>query len=478
MFDLPDADPWDGLGWSQHLGLLWHLTSPEGLEEHRAAIPPPPLPGAGHAEKVAYWTPLVHAARFQLGLRRPGAGLAALSERPQLAAELSPLAPHLLRVVDAWWGPEGVADFVAWALQADHAFDTPGPVDRTDAWEPGPAARQDWLARREHPGWQRTWSGGTDVMHLADHAVAPLFEPSSDNTPHFERTASGGLRLVSSGYPGWYRALLDAAESATDRQSAEVVIDGYGALGTFGFGPRMRPRLVAPPQRLMPRAPVAARTAPDSGASPEEALDTLLDEVRSLPDRFEHGELAWLCSTGKPELAIRDRLAWSLRKRLAQVAPEVAVRREWRPPGHSKPSDLALLRRDRGVPLVVGEHKLCFGFDAFKQNAAWLKGQLASDAAKVAGRTPPDGIGYLLVMAIHPLGIPAGDAAREWPATYLNDHVKRLRSTPPERFRDEADAAIASVCSNGRPIIDAGRRALGSGLGVDIDLSWWVVRVV
>ena len=94
MFDLPDADPWDGLGWSKHLGLLWHLTSPEGLEEHRAAIPPPPLPGAGHAEKVAYWTPLVHAARFQLGLRRPGAGLAALSERPRLAAELSPLAPH------------------------------------------------------------------------------------------------------------------------------------------------------------------------------------------------------------------------------------------------------------------------------------------------------------------------------------------------------------------------------------------------
>lgn len=129
--------------------------------------------------------------------------------------------------------------------------------------------------------------------------------------------------------------------------------------------------------------------------------DELLTALGQVPGEFEPGELAYLALTSKPELAIRDRLAWVLVKRGHRVV------REWR-----ERCDLAVLGED-GEPLAVLESKASYGHDTTwgwnpkyrairdrlgASNA--LDAALRSDAEKVL-RLAGSGAGYLLVTVMH-----------------------------------------------------------------------------
>jgi len=129
--------------------------------------------------------------------------------------------------------------------------------------------------------------------------------------------------------------------------------------------------------------------------------DELVAAVKEVPDEFEPGELAYLALTSKPELAIRDRLAWILAKQGHRVA------REWR-----ERCDLAVLDQD-GEPFAVLESKASYGHDtAWGWNpkcreirdrlgaSAALDAALRSDAEKVL-RLSGTGDGYLLLTVMH-----------------------------------------------------------------------------
>lgn len=131
--------------------------------------------------------------------------------------------------------------------------------------------------------------------------------------------------------------------------------------------------------------------------------DELLSAVVDVRNEFERGELAYLALTSKPELAIRDRLAWILVRGGHRVA------REWR-----ERCDLAVLDTD-GEPFVVLESKAVYGHDTrWGWNTSYratrdrigataaLDAALRSDADKVL-RLAGQGAGYLLVTVMHRL---------------------------------------------------------------------------
>jgi hypothetical protein len=134
--------------------------------------------------------------------------------------------------------------------------------------------------------------------------------------------------------------------------------------------------------------------------SAKESIVTALGEVR-----FERNELAYLALTSKPELHLRDRLAW----RLHCALPGVRVAREWRR------TDLAIFPAD-GVPVAVVELKATGTGDVSWGRAgpvggrasfavahgaeSYLEALLRADAAKMAAAAP-GADGFVLVVVTH-----------------------------------------------------------------------------
>lgn len=94
-------------------------------------------------------------------------------------------------------------------------------------------------------------------------------------------------------------------------------------------------------------------------AEPLRAItDAIGRSTAGLPDNY----LAYLALTSKPELQIRDVLAWSLYQ---ELTPDFVVAREWTPsggPGGGR-TDLAIVTPD-GSPVVLLEAKSFMTFDA------------------------------------------------------------------------------------------------------------------
>lgn len=74
---------------------------------------------------------------------------------------------------------------------------------------------------------------------------------------------------------------------------------------------------------------------------------------------FAPGELAYLALTSKPELPIRDRLAWVLHA----SAPGVIAAREWAASTAKARTDLAVLDEATHEPLGLIEVKAAYTFD-------------------------------------------------------------------------------------------------------------------
>jgi len=275
---LHGVDPWDGgLTWTRYVPHLWALRP--SLDDTAGWLPPDPRHPGGQAEEaaIAWWTPLLHLTRFQMGLGRPGADLAWLRSDPVAAAEHSPLTGAQFALMDKWWGIEAVEDFIAWAITSGDNHRPPG--DDEDGTWPGDGAasrlsqreRSRYERRTQTARWQASWGGGTDPMHLSDHAIVP-FGPTGQPggvsgpppialvrsgesrlraalTPGWRREENSNmLHVLSPDYAGWYGELLAHGRALSRQTPVRVVIDGFGPLGTFAIGAGQRPRMIAYPQ--------------------------------------------------------------------------------------------------------------------------------------------------------------------------------------------------------------------------------------
>ena len=128
-------------------------------------------------------------------------------------------------------------------------------------------------------------------------------------------------------------------------------------------------------------------------------MDEALSTVGSV---FEPDELAFLASTSKAELPIRDRLAWTLQQALGEA---FTVSREWRR------ADLVVLAGDEVCAQV--EAKALYAFDVLRPtNRQSYLDRLVADSAKMAALAASDR--YLLSIIT--------DVRGDMP-TELNSHV-------------------------------------------------------
>jgi hypothetical protein len=84
----------------------------------------------------------------------------------------------ILALVDRWWGEKRLTDFLAWAARSDALLQLVHRLAQTRHAENISTARvtdrRSYEAARNEGGWQATWSGGTDPLHLVEHALSPV----------------------------------------------------------------------------------------------------------------------------------------------------------------------------------------------------------------------------------------------------------------------------------------------------------------
>jgi hypothetical protein len=158
------------------------------------------------------------------------------------------------------------------------------------------------------------------------------------------------------------------------------------------------------------------------------ASSALLTSLSLLGETFQQDELAYLALTSKPELPIRDRLAWHMQTALGD---SFIVSREWRR------ADLAVLHHDAAVLQV--EAKAMYAFDVLS-SVSRLKyvAKLVADGSKMAVLAPHTDA-YLLALITHVHGqVP----------THLRKHVLKysggIMSALASQGGDGAQVAVRS----------------------------------
>jgi hypothetical protein len=119
--------------------------------------------------------------------------------------------------------------------RVDEATDT-----QTATIQPLP---DDWAHVRARPEWRQTWCGGTDPMHLIDHALTPVLDHVAPAARLVvgaapTTTSPGHAVLLLEGYLGWYRTLhvrgTDLPTTPGCRSwHVDVVCKPLGWLGTY-----------------------------------------------------------------------------------------------------------------------------------------------------------------------------------------------------------------------------------------------------
>lgn len=228
----------------------------------RRVLPPAPVDPHDSAAQAAWWTPLVHLARFGLGLPYPAAGL---REFLRTGGDSTDAAKGARRLIDLWWG-ERVEEFLAWGTGGGDQWLLTGgswPLELPRRVRLPERSEDDLWRLRRAPRWQATWAGGGDPLHLADHSQHPLAE----GDPVHVAARGDHLVLHAQGYGGWYRALMKLAELAPEGGTeATVEIHGFGELGTYAVQPGQLPRLCALP--ALPRSHPSRRRAPSAPLHP------------------------------------------------------------------------------------------------------------------------------------------------------------------------------------------------------------------
>jgi hypothetical protein len=168
--------------WIRNLALAWQLTTSGAPHLH-----PPPDPTGEflrsgfdrHAELIAFWAPLAHLLIFGLGWRRPDYGLARWRD-----LGFSRKDP-ILDVVFAWWGPERIADYLAWAAAKQPFVGVEQRLAEKLYFEPGRRFfpdDDDLVRRRSTAEWRGVWGDDMDPLHLTGHLFSAL-EPTAGHDP-------------------------------------------------------------------------------------------------------------------------------------------------------------------------------------------------------------------------------------------------------------------------------------------------------
>jgi hypothetical protein len=182
-------------------------------------------------------------------------------------------------------------------------------------------------------------------------------------------------------------------------------------------------------------------------------------------DEFQTNELAYLATTTKIELPLRDRLAYILHR---QFEPHgVLVAREWRR------TDLAMLTPD-GNPICLVELKAMYTFDAFGENLYFFTRAMTADEQKARLLAARDTLVYTLLLATHldgsveprfsgivkyDRGINRGVAAHGSAQALQEVAVQNVRSALAER-----------------DVVAEGTLPGGEAFGRRVDVLYWLVR--
>ena len=230
--------------WIRHVAAAWQAAATDAADR-----PTPVRPGldAELDERIAYWAPLLHLLVFGLGWTRPDLGLAQWLERRR------PLDEPILRVVDRWWGQEGVLDFLAWAASnGGVSFRLEPNLDFHSVAHPPQDRRfpdtPELERRRTTPDWQRTWGGGSDSMHLTHHIGSPLVFADDHNPTYLDERwvddkdphAIPRFWIVNDAYAGWYADFFHYFPSSSQSRGpngrsvrVDIFVKPVGWLGEF-----------------------------------------------------------------------------------------------------------------------------------------------------------------------------------------------------------------------------------------------------
>jgi hypothetical protein len=218
--------------WVRHLPTAWRaIADPEG--DH-------PLPERGfdgNDDRIAWWSPLLQVLLFGCGWPRPDLGLVHWLRAGR------PTDDPRLALVERWWGV-AVQELVAWSCATESnmheiVLRTAEATGTHTVLKPQP---DEWARTRERSEWREAWTGGYDVMHLADHVLIPVYEPPASSRLVIGEaptaTRSGSAVLMLDGYLGWYRTLhtLGAALPTVPGMRSwrvDVVCQPLGWLGTY-----------------------------------------------------------------------------------------------------------------------------------------------------------------------------------------------------------------------------------------------------
>ena len=194
-----------------------------------------------------------------------------------------------------------------------------------------------------------------------------------------------------------------------------------------------------------------------------EICATLIDALHRLANAFAPDELAFLATTTKAELPIRDRLGYLLYTEALRGGKYI-VTREW------QRFDLALLTHD-GAPLALIELKCFYTFDMFAPKAASMfPSAVARDVAKLGRHASSSGshqpITFTLLLATH---------LHEQPPKHLDCAIKYSKGIrrywPPSR-----EEALSQVDLHFPPTGEIARGELhaGQAFGIPVSVLYWL----
>jgi hypothetical protein len=192
------------------------------------------------------------------------------------------------------------------------------------------------------------------------------------------------------------------------------------------------------------------------GSAHHEALVEALDLLVGPRDS---NELAYLAVTSKPELPIRDRLAW----RLQCAMPDRFVAREWPgDPPRQQRCDLAVLDR-AGTPDALVEVKATASFGSVVE----YQRHVETDLRKARALEPRAEV-YALLISTHVEGTPVAPRGVVKYAAKLQRGAAKPGLA--EHARDAIDGALASLGS-----VHHGCWPAGTAYGATVHVEYWLV---
>ena len=183
--------------------------------------------------------------------------------------------------------------------------------------------------------------------------------------------------------------------------------------------------------------------------------------MKHLHTDFDSNELAYLALTGKIELTIRDRIAYSLHRQMRDEE-NIQIAREW------KRFDLAIIEESRPVMLV--EAKAMYSFDMFANKAKnKYPTKVQKDVKKMMDYSEGKHVSpeiMTLLLATHPYSVPSKE---------LGGIVKYRREI--ERFTPHSVMALTDAVNKyfgDQSIYEGGEIVGGTAFDTKVSIFYWV----